>query len=87
MAQQAKLPSKSAVKVRSHQLSVETNYKQHENGSSDVMFSLVPGPGTHYFKYQGAWMQVREPSFHVLACTTFQLTLLELPIGQERTGQ
>lgn len=43
---------------RSHQLSVETAFEQRTNGSSDVMFKLVAGPGTHYFKYRGAWMQV-----------------------------
>ncbi|KAI5454423.1 Complex III assembly protein translocase and chaperone [Naganishia albida] len=47
------------VGMRSHELAVETTYKQHENGSSEAMFNLVPGPGTHYFKYKGAWMQVK----------------------------
>ena len=44
--------------VRSHQLSVETRYEQHKNGSSSVMFDLVAGPGVHWFKYRNAWMQV-----------------------------
>ncbi|WVF70778.1 hypothetical protein IAT40_005572 [Kwoniella sp. CBS 6097] len=44
---------------RSHELAVETTYKQHENGSSEAVFNLVPGPGTHYFKYQGTWFQVK----------------------------
>lgn len=43
---------------RSHQLSVETAYKHYENGNSEVQFSLVPGPGTHWFRYRGALMQV-----------------------------
>ncbi|BEI83729.1 hypothetical protein CcaverHIS002_0403330 [Cutaneotrichosporon cavernicola] len=43
----------------SHELAVETNVKQHENGSSDAVFNLVPGPGTHYFSYMGHWFQVR----------------------------
>lgn len=43
----------------SHELAVETSVKQHENGSSDAVFNLVPGPGTHYFSYQGHWFQVR----------------------------
>jgi chaperone BCS1 len=47
------------VGMRSHELAVETTYKQHENGSSEALFNLVPGPGTHYFKYKGAWMQVK----------------------------
>lgn len=46
------------VGMKSHELAVETTYKQHENGSSEALFNLVPGPGTHYFKYKGAWMQV-----------------------------
>lgn len=49
---------KKAIQLRSHELAVETTYKQHENGSSEAMFNLVPGPGTHYFRYKGAWIQV-----------------------------
>lgn len=49
---------KGMVGMKSHELAVETTYKQHENGSSEALFNLVPGPGTHYFKYKGAWMQV-----------------------------
>ncbi len=49
---------KKAIQLRSHELAVETTYKQHENGSSEAMFNLVPGPGTHYFRYRGAWIQV-----------------------------
>jgi mitochondrial chaperone BCS1 len=45
--------------IRSHQLSVETAFEQRNNGSSSVLFKLVAGPGTHWFKYRGAWMQVR----------------------------
>ncbi|KAF8892465.1 BCS1 N terminal-domain-containing protein [Infundibulicybe gibba] len=45
--------------VRSHQLSVETMIEQRKNGSSSALFKLVAGPGTHWFKYQGAWMQVK----------------------------
>lgn len=44
---------------RSHQLSVETAVEQRSNGSSSAMFRLVAGPGTHWFRYHGAWMQVR----------------------------
>ena len=43
----------------SHELAVETAFKQHENGSTEAVFNLVPGPGTHYFRYQGAWFQVK----------------------------
>ncbi|KAK8865839.1 hypothetical protein IAR55_000987 [Kwoniella newhampshirensis] len=45
--------------LRSHELAVETSYKQHENGASEAVFNLVPGPGTHYFKYRGNWFQVK----------------------------
>jgi mitochondrial chaperone BCS1 len=44
--------------IRSHQLSVETLIEQRKNGSSSALFKLVAGPGTHWFKYRGAWMQV-----------------------------
>ncbi|WWC66598.1 uncharacterized protein I206_100501 [Kwoniella pini CBS 10737] len=50
---------KKPMGFRSHELAVETSYKQHENGSSEAVFNLVPGPGTHYFKYQGTWFQVK----------------------------
>ena len=49
---------KGPMTMRSHELAVETSYKQHENGSSEAVFNLVPGPGTHYFRYKGAWFQV-----------------------------
>ncbi|KAG4305621.1 hypothetical protein PORY_001177 [Pneumocystis oryctolagi] len=42
---------------RVHQFSIETTYKQHENGSSSTSFNLVPGTGKHYFKYNNAWIQ------------------------------
>jgi chaperone BCS1 len=45
--------------AHSHQLSVETAYAQHKIGSADVLFKLVAGPGVHWLKYRGAWMQVR----------------------------
>lgn len=52
--------------IRSHQLSVETTYEQRNNGSSSVLFKLVAGPGTHWFKYRGAWMQVRTTNKYVI---------------------
>ncbi|KTW28504.1 hypothetical protein T552_01763 [Pneumocystis carinii B80] len=42
---------------RMHQYSVETMYKQHDNGSSSTTFSLIPGHGKHFFKYKDAWIQ------------------------------
>ncbi|KAF8643766.1 hypothetical protein AX16_008785 [Volvariella volvacea WC 439] len=50
---------RSAPWLRSHQLSVETLVEQRKNGSSSILFKLVAGPGIHWFKYRGAWMQVK----------------------------
>lgn len=43
----------------SHELSVETTVEQRKNGSSSALFNLVAGPGTHWFKYRGAWMKAK----------------------------
>lgn len=40
-------------------LSVETDYIQHDNGSVTTKFSLVPGPGNHIIKYNGAWFYIK----------------------------
>lgn len=53
---------KGKLSLRSHELAVETTYKQHEGGASEAVFNLVPGPGTHYFKYRGSWFQVSSHS-------------------------
>ncbi|KAH7929717.1 hypothetical protein BV22DRAFT_1080272 [Leucogyrophana mollusca] len=45
--------------LRSHELSVETVVEQRSNGSSSALFKLVAGPGIHWFKYRGAWMQMK----------------------------
>jgi mitochondrial chaperone BCS1 len=62
MAQQSKTPaslrSRATGFVKSHQLSVETTVERRKNGSSSAAFRVVAGTGNHYFKYQGAWMQV-----------------------------
>jgi chaperone BCS1 len=60
--------------IRSHQLSVETMIEQRKNGSSSALFKLVAGPGTHWFKYQGAWMQVCTHAHY--ATLSFRLTCL-----------
>lgn len=44
--------------LKSHELAVETNFVRRENGSTETHFALLPGPGKHYFRYQGAWFQV-----------------------------
>ena len=59
MSQNASMPQRSTPAwPRSHQLSVETAFEQRSNGSSSALFRLVAGPGTHWFKYRGAWIQV-----------------------------
>lgn len=42
----------------SRQLSVQTKFIQHQNGSVSTGFSFVPGPGNHWLKYKGAWFHV-----------------------------
>jgi chaperone BCS1 len=42
---------------RTQHLAVETTYKQHDNGSVSTTFGLVPGPGNHFFKWRGVWLQ------------------------------
>ncbi|KAI9483243.1 MAG: BCS1 N terminal-domain-containing protein, partial [Benjaminiella poitrasii] len=51
--------SHHAPKRQVQHLAVETSYRQHDNGSVTTKFGLVPGPGTHYFKYKHIWMQVQ----------------------------
>ncbi|TKY89122.1 hypothetical protein EX895_001653 [Sporisorium graminicola] len=55
------------VRILSHELSVETNYTPHASASTpnadaaergQARFSLVPGPGTHWFRYRGVWMRL-----------------------------
>ncbi|KZV73444.1 mitochondrial chaperone BCS1 [Peniophora sp. CONT] len=43
---------------RTHQLSVVTDILKRGNGSQNVAFRLVAGPGVHWLKYRGAWMRV-----------------------------
>jgi len=45
-------------KQRIHQYGVETSFIQHDNGSVSTAFSLVPGPGKHFFRWKGVWLQV-----------------------------
>jgi len=62
----------SPIRIFSHELSVETSYsdmksrqEQQQSATSrgDARFSLVPGPGTHWFRYKGCWMRVSEGDF------------------------
>ncbi|KAJ3557024.1 hypothetical protein NM688_g1697 [Phlebia brevispora] len=45
--------------TKSHQMSVQTKYEQHKNGSSSVFFKLIAGPGNHLIRYRGSWIQVK----------------------------
>ena len=55
------------VRIFSHELSVETSAVQDQLGKQQrggtTIFSLVPGPGTHWFRYQGTWVRVRAGVF------------------------
>ncbi|KAG0150280.1 hypothetical protein CROQUDRAFT_211485 [Cronartium quercuum f. sp. fusiforme G11] len=46
-------------RTSTNQLAAETSYTQRSDGSHQVTFSLVPGPGSHYFKFKRAWFQVK----------------------------
>ncbi|KAG0304919.1 hypothetical protein BGZ98_004825 [Dissophora globulifera] len=46
------------INKRSQFLAVQTEFKQHDNGSVSTRFNLVPGNGRHLIRYQGAWIQV-----------------------------
>jgi len=65
--------------IRSHQLSVETLIEQRKNGSSSALFKLVAGPGTHWFRYRGAWMQV-----HVVLYLISGMVLTSIQVKRER---
>lgn len=67
-AQSQTATPRSRLLTRSHELSVETLIEHRKNGSSSALFKLVAGPGLHWFKYRGAWMQVRI-SFPAYLCS------------------
>lgn len=48
-----------ASRIKSHELAVETSSNTTADGGKSTTFSLVPGPGTHFFKYRSAWFQVK----------------------------
>lgn len=57
----------SPIRIFSHELSVETQQQQQQlqqsqqqgQGPRASSFSLVPGPGTHWFRYKGCWMRLQ----------------------------
>lgn len=70
----------SPIRIFSHELSVETSYSELKNRQqqqqsstpgNDARFSLVPGPGTHWFRYKGCWMRLtRERNGRMVDLTT-----------------
>ncbi|KAG0250761.1 hypothetical protein BG011_008119 [Mortierella polycephala] len=46
------------INQRSQFLAVQTEFKQHDNGSISTRFNLIPGNGKHLIRYRGAWIQV-----------------------------
>lgn len=58
-------------KRSSRHLSMQTSFKQHDNGSISTTFNLVPGPGKHFIRYKGAFMLVnRERSGRLMDLTS-----------------
>jgi mitochondrial chaperone BCS1 len=55
----AGVKSRTSTWFKSHQLSVSTIFEQGQSRSSFSGFDITAGPGMHWFKYRGAWMQVR----------------------------
>ncbi|KAJ3092741.1 hypothetical protein HK102_003616 [Quaeritorhiza haematococci] len=53
-------------------LSVSTTFTRRENGSTATSFHLVPGIGTYFFIYKGAWIQVER---------TRERTMIDLKSG------
>ncbi|KAI8911797.1 BCS1 N terminal-domain-containing protein [Gorgonomyces haynaldii] len=85
MANQPKQQSKTLfdrfLNREHHQLALNTTYMRHSNGSSEAFFSLVPGPGTHFFQYKNKWFKVdrqrnqvmgSDVPFETLTITTLQ---------------
>jgi hypothetical protein len=61
---------------RTQHLAVETSYKQHDNGSVSTTFGLVPGPGNHFFKWRGVWLQASRASSMETYCDLLLLTII-----------
>ena len=55
------------VRIVSRELAVETQYEEpvavpgasRHQDRGHATFSLVPGPGTHWFRYRGVWMRLQ----------------------------
>ncbi|KAI9591739.1 BCS1 N terminal-domain-containing protein [Syncephalis fuscata] len=69
-------------------LAVQTAFKQHENGAVTTEFSLVPGPGKHWFRWHGAWMQVerrRDSRLMDLSTGSPYETIMITTLSRDRT--
>ncbi|TPX67915.1 hypothetical protein SpCBS45565_g03419 [Spizellomyces sp. 'palustris'] len=80
--------SVNGARRNAHQLAVETSFVRRDNGSVASHFSLVPGPGRHFFKYQGAWFQVerqRERNMIDLKSGTPWETITLTTLSRDRT--
>ncbi|KAH8116858.1 BCS1 N terminal-domain-containing protein [Phellopilus nigrolimitatus] len=57
-----------------------TRVQTHKNGSANVGFELVAGPGIHWFRYRGAWMQAKRErdtkSMHLTSGTPWETVTL-----------
>ena len=49
----------SRLAPKSERLSLETRVQTHRNGSASIGFALVAGPGTHWLRYRGCWIQAK----------------------------
>lgn len=68
------------VRIVSRELAVDTQYEERttlsggqsgENERGTATFSLVPGPGTHWFRYRGVWIRLqRERNGKMIDLTT-----------------
>lgn len=68
-------------------LSVQTIFKQHDNGSSTSQFVLIPCPGVHYMKYHSRWFKVqreRDTAIMDLATGTPFETLTLTTFGRDK---
>ncbi|KAH8920683.1 hypothetical protein BT69DRAFT_1245029 [Atractiella rhizophila] len=71
----------SRLASRPHNLAVATAYEKRQDGSSSTSFSLIPGTGSHYFKYGPAWFQASS-FFWLLAKRERSSTQLDITTGK-----
>jgi len=77
----------SAQSKQTQHLSIETTFKQQENGRITTRFDFVPSPGNHYIRYRNTWIQVvrqREKTMVDLTSGTPWETVTMTAIGRDR---